>query len=377
MRVLIDCTQISRVKAGVGVYALNLIREITSAAADSRFWLLVQDDDPEMFYQADNTALIKINAGIFRRLPCRFLMEQFYIPWLCRKHKIDVAHSLHYSFPIPYMRARKVVTVHDMTSFITPEHHLRTKLRYFRFFLRASQRRADYILFVSASTQRDYLRMFPRAHKTYRVTALGKGEQFSADSDSRAVDAVLNKYGIVRPYILFVGTIEPRKNLNRLVQAFAAISQEFPRHSLVIAGKRGWMYDSLFAEVKQKGLETRVLFPGFVDEADKVELLQGADVFVYPSVYEGFGIPVLEALACGTPTITSNVSSMPEVAGDAALLVDPTDADQIKEALLRILRDADLRLQLSAKAIEQARKFDWQTTARETLEGYSETLSRT
>ena len=376
MRVLVDCTQISKDKAGVGIYALNLVKELVAMRTDLKLWLLVQDDDPDFFITNASVQVLRVPARTFRRLPLRFLLEQIYIPWLAIRYRFDVVHSLHYAFPLLPMAAIKVVTVHDLTSFKLPDVHLPSKIRYFRFFLRASQRGADHVSFVSKSTRDDYLAVFPRDIATCHVATLGKSSEFHPNLDKARVDLVLQKYCLRKPFILYIGTIEPRKNLTRLVEAFATLALKYPTHALVIAGKKGWMYNPIFDAVQRLGVEGRVVFTGFVDEEEKPFLIRGAEIFVYPSLYEGFGIPVLEAMACGTPSITSNLSSMPEVAGDAALLVDPTCTDSLIAALGRLLAEPDLRRELSAKAVVQAERFTWKNTAEETYKIYRRAVAR-
>lgn len=377
MRVLIDCTQISRQRAGVSVYALNMIREMLRLQAERLqsqidLFLLVQDDDSDFFLAADRVTILKVPARFFRRLPLRFLLEQLYIPWLTWRLRLDVVHSLHYAFPLLPLSARKVVTIHDLTSYKMPEAHLRSKLLYFRFFLRASQCGADSLIFVSEATRKDYLARFPRFRGDSSVVTLGKSSEFRPDLDPQRIAAVRQKYGVTGPYILYLGMIEPRKNLSRLVEAFAQIAEKHPTHQLVIAGKKGWMYQGIFETVQQLNIAHRVVFPGYIDEEDKPFLIRGAEVFAYPSLYEGFGIPVLEAMACGVPVITSSVSSMPEVAADAALLVNPVNTDEIAAALLRLLGSPELRSELSARAIHQAERFSWRHTAEETLSIYEQ-----
>jgi glycosyltransferase involved in cell wall biosynthesis len=376
MRVLIDCTQISRLKAGVGVYAINLVRELIGLNADMRLWLLVQDDDPEFLFDDDCVTVVRVPARSFRRLPFRFLLEQAYIPWLCYKYRIDVVHSLHYAFPLIPLRARKVVTVHDMTSFKFPEVHTRFRGLYYRFFLRASRRGADHLLFVSRSTHNDYQRKFHRNDESCHVAMLGTGPEFHAHLDPQRVDTTLQKYEVKKPYILYVGTLEPRKNLTRLVEAFAGLVRGYPDHTLIIAGKKGWMYDKLFETVHATHMDERVKFLGFIPEEDKPYLIRGAQIFAYPSLYEGFGIPVLEALSCGTPVLTSNVSSLPEVAGDAALLCDPMSTEALSSGLARLLASPELRKTLSFIGLAQAKKFNWKTTAEETYAAYCKAMSQ-
>jgi glycosyltransferase involved in cell wall biosynthesis len=377
MRVLIDCTQVTQKKAGVGVYALNTIRELTRLDTGISWFLLVQNDDPDLdFSSCRNVTVVRVNSRIFRKLPFRFLLEQLFIPFLSLRRRIDVVHSLHYSFPLIPMFAKKVVTIHDMTMFLMPDVHLATKIRYVRFFTGAASRRADALGFDSHSALNDFLKYFPNPRPSCDVVHLGKSPEFRPDLDPVQVTRVIKEHGLTQPYILYIGTIEPRKNLVRLAEAFSSLTETYPNHTLVIAGMKGWMYESLFELVQTLSLENRVVFTGFVSENDKPYLIRGAQVFTYVSLYEGFGIPVLEALACGTPTLTSNISSIPEVTGDAALLIDPTNMQEIAAGLERLLGDASLRQELMTRSISQAASFSWAATATATLNLYRKALGR-
>jgi glycosyltransferase involved in cell wall biosynthesis len=182
-----------------------------------------------------------------------------------------------------------------------------------------------------------------------------------------AIERVKRLYGITGEYLLHIGTLQPRKNLVRLIQAFSNLQSQISNLSLVLAGSKGWLYDEIFAEVKQLGLENHVLFPGRVIEEDKAALISGAAAFVFPSLYEGFGLPVVEAMQCGTPVICSNTSSLPEVAGDAALLIDPLDVDALAEAMARLVVNAALRQALVERGYIQAQRFSWQACATRVL----------
>ena len=190
------------------------------------------------------------------------------------------------------------------------------------------------------------------------------------------MDEVRSRYGLTDNFILYVGTVEPRKNLARLIEAFARITQRYPDLLLAIAGKRGWLCDDLDALVQRLGLQDRVRFLGFIEESEKPILIRAARLFAYPSLYEGFGIPVLEALSCGTPVLSSNASSMPEIAGDAALLVEPTSTSQIAEALRILLEDEGLRMSMIARGFKRALQFDWRSTAEQTLKVYEASYRR-
>lgn len=365
MNILIDFTQIPIQKMGVGVYGLNLISNL-KYEPNVHYYIIIQDDDTCLDKCESNfLTLIKVNSKKYRKLFYRFLLEQFYIPFLVNKYKIQVIHSLHYSFPI-MAKANKIVTICDMIFYKYPELHIKHKVYYFRFFIWLTTKFADKIICISKSTQQDYLNHFKISSELTTVIELGKAPSYNPNIDQQEVNKVLSKYAIHRDYILFIGTIEPRKNISTLLLAYSRLANEGLQYCLVIVGKKGWHYDDIFTLVTNLGLSDKVIFTGFVDEVEKPAFLAGAKIFIYPSIYEGFGIPVLEALACGVPTITSNISSMPEVAGDAALLIDPTNADELYNALCRLIFDDKLRADLKNKAIHQANKFNWRETARKT-----------
>jgi glycosyltransferase involved in cell wall biosynthesis len=377
MRVFLDCTGIARRKAGVGVYAKNLIDELTRSQNGAEYFVLVQDDDSDLdFNGRPNVTMLKVPAKIFRRLPLRFLLEQTVLPWLLWRHGIDVLHSLHYSFPLIRFGTKQVVTLHDMTFFNMPQAHEWIKVRYFRFFIRADVRCADKVIFVSRSAMNDCAARLGPSRGASAVIYHGKSEAYGPGMDAAEIRRVREKYGLASDFVLFVGTIEPRKNLSRLVSAFSSICGRHPGLLLAIAGMKGWMYDDLMETVRALDLQSRVIFTGFVDEEEKPFLIAAAKVFAYPSLYEGFGIPLLEALACGIPTVTSNVSSLPEVAGDAALTVDPSNVAELSSALERLVSDETLRERLTRESIRQAAKFTWAKTAEMTLQAYRDVISQ-
>lgn len=201
----------------------------------------------------------------------------------------------------------------------------------------------------------------------------------AADHRFRPISAAeseptLRQYGIERPYILYVGALESRKNLPRLLAAYARLREWSERWRLVIVGARKWKSSPIFDTVQQLGLEPHVTFTGYVADEHLPALYSGADLFAFPSLYEGFGLPVLEAMACGTPVVTSNTSSLPEVAGDAAILVDPRDVEQIANAMWLVLSQPDLAAALREKGLARAAQFTWERTARETIEVYKQAL---
>jgi glycosyltransferase involved in cell wall biosynthesis len=236
-------------------------------------------------------------------------------------------------------------------------------------FLRA----ADAVIAVSECTKRDAIRFYRIPEEKITVIYEGVNPRFRPASPE-AIAAVRARYGLPERFILYVGTIEPRKNLTTLLEAFHHLLATYDLR-LVIVGKKGWLYERFFRRLRELGLENRVLFTGYVPDEDLPAIYSAADLFVFPSLYEGFGLPVLEAMACGTPVICSNTSSLPEVAGDAALLVDPTDARALTGAMEQVLTNERLWATLRAKGMERARGFTWEKAAYRTWEVYQQVIS--
>ena len=372
MRILIDCSQIPLNKSGVGNYAVNLVREIARHDRINTYFLLLQSDETAFDdIQNANVFRIRVSSRVFRKLPFRLCLEQVFLPYLIVSLRVHVVHSLHYSFPLIRFRTKLTVTLADMTFFLMPKNHTFLKRHYFRMFILLAAGLADRIIVVSNSTRRDFLKRFPAAKNKVATIPLGKPALPVIRGASKVFAGQPAPFNTEQEYILFIGTLEPRKNVNSLISAYHRLNQTKPRGPLVIVGAKGWDYEETFQLVFRLGVGEKVIFTGFIDDCEKFALLQNATVFVYPSFYEGFGIPVLEALSLGVPTIASNVSSMPEVAGDAALLVDPRNVEELANALNTLLENPSLRRDMSIKGIEQAGKFNWERTARETIGVYN------
>lgn len=371
MNILIDYTQIPKQKVGVGIYAENLLKNICRYDAENKYIILVQHDEGlDSIKHSKNIQFIRLSNVIYRHFVFRVLIEQFYIPLLILRRNINLVHSLHYSFPLFSFKAKKVVTVHDMTFFLFPELHVPLKRFYFRFFIQLSVYLCDKIICVSESTKKDLVSKFYQSSNKIEVIPLGKDNRFCANLDSDEIANVKKKYHIAGEYILFIGTLEPRKNINNLIRAFYRLLQTNQKYQLVIVGRKGWHFQSIFDLVSKYNLSDSVVFTGFIDEKEKPFIISGAKLFVYPSIYEGFGIPVLESMACGIPTITSNVSSLSEVVGEAALLINPLDELTIFHAIDCLLNDEALYNDLIKKSLIQAKIFSWENTALKTINLY-------
>jgi glycosyltransferase involved in cell wall biosynthesis len=272
---------------------------------------------------------------------------------------------------LPRLNRRSVLTVHDLIFERYPQHHTWKN----RFFLKLGMplfvRAADAIIAVSRHTKRDIIELYGAPAQKIHVIYEGIDERFSP-VDAAGVEAVRQKYTIERPYLLMVGTLEPRKNHVAALHALARLKADGFPHCLVIAGGHGWLFDPIQSLVGELQLTPDVIFTGRVPDEDLPALYSGADSFLMPSLYEGFGFPVLEAMACGTPVVCSNVSSLPEVAGDAALLVDPEDEDALAQAVGRVLADPEMSAQLRSRGEEQAARFRWIDCAEATVALYTE-----
>jgi glycosyltransferase involved in cell wall biosynthesis len=364
MRIGIDASRATVARrTGTETYSLYLIRNLIALGAGCRFRLYTNGRPPESFFGEDAAGDVEVRAIPFPRLwtHLRLSAEMAVRP-------PDVLFVPAHVLPLIHPR-RSVVTVHDLGYLTYPEAHTARDRRYLDWSTRWNARRARLVIADSAATKADLIRAYGVDGSKIRVIYLGRDESLARVDDEQKLAEVRARCGIAGRYVLYVGTLQPRKNLARVIEAFGrvAAAPALSGLQLVLAGKKGWLHDDLFAQVERLGLAGRVLFPGYIEDADLPALLSGALAFVFPSLYEGFGIPVLEAGACGVPVITSNTSSLPEVAGDAALLVDPHDVDAIAEAMSRLVTDEALRAELARRGLANVRRFSWAKCARETL----------
>ena len=274
---------------------------------------------------------------------------------------------------LPLVRPRRsVVTVHDLGYHYFPEAHTWSARLYLELSTRLNARWATRVLADSRATADDLMRVYGTPADKLRVVYPGLNPAIRRVADQNRMAEVAGRLGIPGDYILHVGTLQPRKNLARLIEAYGMLAGAEPIPRLVLAGQRGWLSQGIFQAVERLGLAGRVHFPGYVAEEELPALMSGARLFVFPSLYEGFGFPVLEAMACGVPVVCSNTSSLPEVAGEAALLVDPTDVSALAAAMRQALIQTELRARLIDAGQKQAARFSWERAARATLAALEE-----
>jgi len=308
-----------------------------------------------------------------RGRPARIAWSQLAAASAARRAGADLLHGVHYELPLQ-TKLPQVVTVHDLTLLTHPEWHEAAKVRWFRWAMRRAVTRAQRVLCVSATTARDLAEQLGVDPARIDVTPLGTDLRRAPDDEVAALRARLG-LGDDEPYLLGLGTLEPRKDLPTLVRAFALLAHDLP-HRLVLAGLAGWGAGPLQEAVAASGVADRVLLPGYVPEVDKAALFSGADAFVYPSRYEGFGLPVLEAMACGVPTITTTGGSLPEVAGDGALLLDPGDPGALAAAIAKLLANPEEAAALAHRGQARAATQTWDRCAALTAAAYRRAAGR-
>ena len=367
----------SRKRTGIGVYAHNLVSSLASLRADDRFFLIypsLQDREMDGWGYEGFPNLSVRGAPV----PDSVREDRFYRLWLdiylpvaMRIMRLDIFHGLANLVPSAG-RAKKVLTVHDLSFMVEPEAGLGCSRAFLERF-RKSVRAADTIIADSQCTKEDLCRHCGVSAAGVHVVHLGVDPAFRIVEDEGARASMRSRLGLPSLFILGPPTLHPRKNGPNLIRAYAMARDHGVRHALVLPGKDyGW--GECRRLVEELNIEEHVFFPGYVGDDDLVALYNLASVFVYPSLYEGFGLPLLEAMACGCPVIASDRGSIPEVAGDACLSVEPGRVDEIARALVRLVKDGDLRRSLSVKGLERARGFTWERCAMETHEVYEKVL---
>lgn len=365
-------------RTGTETYSVHVIQEMLRLGQGHRFRLYTNGPAPEGLFnpplrahpeRSETESKEQAASGVeVRSIPFRRLWTHARLSAEMLGQAPDVLFVPAHVLPLIHPRA-SVVTVHDLGYLFYPEAHKPADRRYLDWSTRWNAHQAAVVLADSQATKADLVRAYGAPEDKIQVVYLGRDESLKQVTNPLRLAAVRARYDLAQRYLLYVGTLQPRKNLARVVQAFERICgrPELAGVQLVLAGKQGWLYESLFAQVAAQGLEERVIFPGYIPDEDLPALLSAATAFVFPSLYEGFGIPVLEAGGCGVPVITSNTSSLPEVAGDAALLVDPLDVDAIADAMYRLVTDPELTAELRRRGHENVKRFSWEKCARETL----------
>jgi glycosyltransferase involved in cell wall biosynthesis len=363
MRIAIDARTLASPKTGDRTYCLNLTRAL--ARVDRR--------NEYLLYTACETPLADVGAANFRQRLLAARPEWSWtpvaLPRAARADRCDLVH-VQYIVP-PYCPAPLITTVHDISFRRHPRWFPVKHALLLNLLVPLAMARAERVITCSEYTRREMIELYGTEPEKIVVTPYAADPIYRPVAAEVARQAVRERFNLRHPYILSVGVLQPRKNLPRLVEAYTRIAREVPQH-LVLVGKEGWAFEALRKRVARSGVTSRIHFTGYVADADLPPLYAAADLFVYPSLYEGFGLPPLEAMACGTPVVTSNTTSLPEVVGDAALTVDPRDAGALAAAIAEVLTSPERRAELIQRGLARAQQFSWERTAEETVAVYEE-----
>ncbi len=376
-RIGIDYTPAYEQGGGIGRYVRELVAALAWCDPETEYRLFVAGAGakplPPLPGPNFTWAASRLSPVWFARLWQRARLPLPVEWWV---GSVALYHATDFVLPPTYPGTRTVLTVHDLSFVRAPEAASPALKRYLDRVVPRSVRRADHVLADSQATKEDLIALYGVQPDKVTVLLSGVHPRFQPVRDPALLASVRARYGIGdAPFVLSVGTVQPRKNYERLMQALAALPTTLRDIHLVIAGGRGWLQGPIHAAVDALGLQGRVHFIGFAEDADLPALYSAARCFAFPSLYEGFGLPVLEAMACATPVVTSNVSSLVEVAGDAALLVDPLSVPQISAALARLLTDDALRLELVERGLRQAALFTWGKAAAQLHALYGQLLA--
>lgn len=371
MKIAVDVQPLlSGNKTGIGFYQTEIMNALSDIDKDSEYFL--------NFFSLRNTENKKAIArklfnGKGKVRVCKWfsygiakkIWYFFPVPYkLFFRAKTDVSLFFNYYVP-PFASGKSITVIYDTVVDDMPET-MGGKTRFaLKHTLKKSIKRAEKIVTISQFSKERIMYHYSVHEEKISVVPCGfRPDMFHSSYNREEIGSIKRKYDIDGDYLLYLGTLEPRKNIERLVRAYGLLKRDFADcPNLLLAGGKGWLYDGIFELIKTLRLEDSVIFTGYVEDQDVPLLMSGAMVFCFPSLYEGFGMPPLEAMACGTPVITSDTSSLPEVVGDAALLVDPLSVDSIASALKRTVADKELRSEMSKKGLIQCEKFSWEKSA--------------
>lgn len=371
MRVGYDATTLTLRRSGIGRYTLELLYALIEHEPELDLRL--------MAHRRINDDLARNGLASIERLggpgfPVKLAWMQAVLPFALARSELDVCHFTNYHAPL-ISNVPSVVNLHDMSLVMMPERHPRLRVATMRPLLRTVAQHSSAVLCLTASARADAISHLDLDPARVRVVSAAPARAFHTITDESRLAAVAARHGLEPGFLLFVGTIEPRKNLIRLVQAYARLRRDGFGAPLVICGAPGWKSGDLVPTIDRLGLSAHVIFTGFVPDDDLAALLNLARGFVYPSLYEGFGLPIIEAFACGVPVVTSNRGATAEVAGGAALLADPEDVDDLTSALASALTDEPTRSRLRAAGLERATHYTWQRAAHETAAIYRSAIA--
>jgi glycosyltransferase involved in cell wall biosynthesis len=369
----VDARFYGSVSKGLGRYTQKLIEHLEKIDSENKYFVFLRRENFEE-YVPKNPNFKKVLADY----PWYSFSEQLLFPRLLASYKLDLMHFPHFNVPILYFR-KFVITIHDLILLHFPTKRASTlaplwyqfKFLAYKLVIYCAVMRSQKIIAVSQFTKNDILTQYPSAKNKLVVTY--EACEKTLLKNLQAPEQILEKYGIIKPYLLYVGNAYPHKNLEELISVFPAIAAKFGALKLVLVGKEDYFYERLKAQVKKEKIAS-VIFPGFAGDEDLGAIYQQALLYVFPSRYEGFGLPPLEAMAVGVPVVCSDSTCLPEILGDSALFFKANEQKAMAGAILKVAGDEKLRKALIAKGFEQTKKYSWGKMARETLEVYNDII---
>ena len=374
MRVGLDGYPLSEPRTGVGHYTLELARALALVAPSDQFELIAPAPfEPAAKLEIDRANVPNLHTTSLKASSVRGHWWSLGLPLYARKAAFDVFHGTNFEVPL-WKKSRTVVTIHDLSALLHPEKHRSRMVRRARFRLPLVVRIANMIVTPTESIRREVCKhLGVKANKVVAIPLAARA-RFQPMQRTQTVET-RKRLGVEDDFLLFVGTLEPRKNLLTLLKAFEQIVRHSPlRPQLVIAGGEGWLMDNLFAFIKKAAISDRLCLTGYLDDDELCALYSSCKVFIYPSVYEGFGLPPLEAMACGAPVIAGRIPALQETLGSAAHLVEPLDVEALAKSIVDLLQDDNRQKRLGSEGQRRAAEFSWERTARLTLDVYQKLL---
>ena len=371
MRIAIDATIIRKEITGTGFYIINLINGLREIDDSNEYYIYGNKLMLNDFIKVKEKNFHIIHKSFKNRI-FRVAWQFFIFPFHLAKMKIGVLHSPNYITPLLKLGFKIIVTIHDLTFFLFPQKYTITKRLFYKFMVPIFIKISDKIIADSNNTKRDILDIYKLPEKKIVVTYGSYPKYYNNKKDIKVSKKVMGKYGINGEFLLYVGMIEPRKNIISLLKAFVELDNEL-NLDLVIVGGKGWYYREIelfLKDIKKINLKNKIVFTGYIPESELKYFYQSAFIFVYPTFYEGFGIPPLQAMACGTPVITSNTSSLPEVVDESAIKINPNNIKELIEAIRLLCNNSVKREELIEKGLNQVKKFSLTNIARRNLEIY-------
>ncbi len=357
--------------AGINWYIYSLLRHLPTGGDHHSYTVFLGDKKAREAFPGMKTKTTPLPTS---NPMVRIFWEQVVQPMQLLSERIDLLHSLAFVQPV-ILPCAGIVTIYDLSFILFPERLQAWRRLYLRWGTQYSARRAKRIIAISGSTKRDIVELLRIAEDKVSVVPCGVGEDFQPVDDKRLLDDFRRKRHLPEQMILFVGTIEPRKNLETLLRGYALLKETLQPPALVIGGPKGWHHKEVFDTADRLGLYDDVIFPGYIPQQELALWYSAAELFIYPSLYEGFGLPPLEAMACGTPVIVSDTPSLVEVVDEAGIAVGPHTPQEMAEAMQRLLTDSNLREEMRQRGLERARQFSWHKAGRETLRAYEQAMA--